>query len=96
MEDIIRNYELEVFLGGTFHQDIESLESALDEYIEEEQFEYIIQLTEEIELFLKSDKSVYCKEQFIKKNTDIYFPGINRRPIEWLEEVLEKLKNVRK
>ncbi|OOM11717.1 contact-dependent growth inhibition system immunity protein [Clostridium saccharobutylicum] len=83
---------LENFLGATFHQDINSPEEALNEYIEEEEKKWIIDLINNAELFLNSSMSDESKNNFIEENTEIYFPAINLNPLEWFYNVIKKLK----
>ncbi|MDU0156413.1 contact-dependent growth inhibition system immunity protein [Bacillus cabrialesii] len=84
------------FLGGIFHQDIETPESALDEYLEEipkeEQETDIAALKD----FINSDYSDEEKNDFIDEATD----GVDIRsygvsPLVWLEQVIQKIeKNI--
>ncbi|MEG7354210.1 contact-dependent growth inhibition system immunity protein [Bacillus inaquosorum] len=84
------------FLGGIFHQDIETPESALDEYLEEipkeEQETDIATLKD----FINSDYSDEEKNDFIDEaadGVDILSYGIS--PLEWLEQVIHKIeKNI--
>lgn len=84
--------ELENFLGGTFHQDIQSPEHALDEFIEEISRAGLLFTVEYCEEFLNSNLTEEEKEHIIKCNTEIYFPAIGLPPIEWLKSVIEQLK----
>lgn len=82
--------DLEIFLGGTFHQDIESPQEALEEYLKEylkEDKEHIKYMVGIITDFLNSSLSDEEKNNFIELNTEVYFPTIGIRPISWLEEV---------
>ncbi|MED0585903.1 contact-dependent growth inhibition system immunity protein [Bacillus subtilis] len=84
------------FLGGIFHQDIETPESALDEYLEEipkeEQETDIAALKD----FINSDYSDEEKNDFIDEaadGVDVLSYGVS--PIIWLEQVIQKLeKNI--
>ncbi|KJJ42767.1 contact-dependent growth inhibition system immunity protein [Bacillus sp. F56] len=84
------------FLGGIFHQDIETPESALDEYLEEipkeEQETDIAALKD----FINSDYSDEEKNDFIDEaadGVDILSYGVS--PIIWLEQVIQKIeKNI--
>lgn len=86
--------ELEIFLGGTFHQDINSPEEALEDYLKDLDKEMLKSLIKEIELFLNSNLSFKEKEVFIQNNAEIYFPAINSTPLDWLETVLIKMKEI--
>lgn len=84
------------FLGGIFHQDIETPESALDEYLEEipkeEQETDIAALKD----FINSDYSDEEKNGFIDEaadGVDVLSYGVS--PIIWLEQVIQKIeKNI--
>lgn len=84
------------FLGGIFHQDIESPESALDEYLEEipkeEQETDILALKD----FINSDYTDEEKNDFIDEvadGVDIRSYGVS--PLVWLEQVIQKIeKNI--
>ncbi|MDI6565603.1 MULTISPECIES: contact-dependent growth inhibition system immunity protein [Bacillus] len=84
------------FLGGYFHQDIDSPESALDEYLEEipkeEQETDIAALKD----FINSDYSDEEKNDFIDEaadGVDVLSYGVS--PIIWLEQVIQKIeKNI--
>lgn len=77
---------LEMFLGGTFHQDIESPETAVREYSILCK-DSLIDLTSSIDDFMKSNLTMNEKNEFIKNNTEIYFSAIQKEPIEWLNEI---------
>ncbi|MGO0712046.1 contact-dependent growth inhibition system immunity protein [Bacillus subtilis] len=81
------------FLGGIFHQDIESPESALDEYLEEipkeEQETDILALKD----FINSDYTDEEKNDFIDEaadGVDIRSYGVS--PLVWLEQVIQKIE----
>ena len=78
--------KLEIFLGGTFHQDIESPESAIKEYSYLWK-ESLLDIINVINDFLNSDLSIDEKNEFIEMNTEIYFPAIQKKPIDWLNEI---------
>lgn len=80
------------FLSGTFHQDISSPEEALEEFLREEDREWVSEVAEQIAKFLNSDLSHEEKNAFIRSNTYIYFPYYNITPEQWLEKVLHQLK----
>ncbi|PJZ02125.1 hypothetical protein CPT06_01665 [Bacillus vallismortis] len=84
--------ELENFLGGTFHQDIQSPEHVLDEFIEEISKEGLLFTVKYCEEFLNSNLTKEEKEDIIKCNAEIYFPTIGLTPLEWLKSVILQLK----
>ncbi|MEI4804554.1 contact-dependent growth inhibition system immunity protein [Bacillus sp. FJAT-51639] len=93
MEDTYGPYEeLGDFLAGTFHQDMESPEEALNEFIMEVTKICIENTRNDILSFLNSNLTDSEKEEFIKYNAYIYFPALNLTPVEWLKHTLEILK----
>lgn len=88
--------EIEDFLGGTFHQDIESPEDALEEFIKDTTQLGIRQTIDHCVNFLNSNLTDHEKEKIIQTNTEIYFPAIDLSPLEWLREVVYQLKLVLK
>ncbi|MBM7602834.1 hypothetical protein JOC75_000804 [Metabacillus crassostreae] len=84
--------ELENFLGGTFHQDISSPEQALDEFINEASIECLLSTIKDCEKFLNSNLTKQEKENIIQNNAEIYFPAIELNPLQWLNNVVEKIK----
>ena len=85
--------ELEVFLGGTFHQDIENPKVALQQYIDEVENDWLRNISKAIGLFLDSNLSNIEKEEFITSNTEIYFPAIGMPPTKWLIHVADTINN---
>ncbi|ENQ3106447.1 hypothetical protein SAMN04488168_10496 [Bacillus sp. 491mf] len=93
MEDTYSPYEeLGDFLAGTFHQDMESPEEALNEFIMEVTKICIENTKNDILSFLSSNLTDSEKEEFIKYNAYIYFPALNLTPVEWLKQTLKILK----
>lgn len=91
----MRNEELEKlknFLGGTFHQDIDSPEQALVEFINEATEACLIKTLWYCEAFLNSELSIEEKVVIIHDNTEIYFAGIGTTPLNWLKDVIEQMK----
>lgn len=93
---ISKELEEEVFqfLAGTFHQDIDSPEEALEEFIKEVTQEClkftVLYLTE----FINSDLSDGEKNNYIQSNADgIYFPAFGLEPLQWLDDVIAKIKD---
>ena len=84
---------LAIFLGGTFHQDIESEESALKEYCELGN-EALNEVIDTIDEFLILPSSKEEKNKFIEKNAEIYFPALEKEPMDWLEDIKKKLISV--
>ncbi|MDG3074758.1 contact-dependent growth inhibition system immunity protein [Bacillus halotolerans] len=81
------------FLGGIFHKDIETRESALDEYLEEIPKEEQENDTAALKEFINSDYSDEEKNDFIAKAADgvgILSYGVS--PLLWLEQVIQKIE----
>ncbi|SHH57226.1 contact-dependent growth inhibition system immunity protein [Virgibacillus chiguensis] len=81
------------FLAGTFHQDIDSPEEALQELLTEESKEYlefaIIFLTD----FIESEYSDKEKNEYIQSCADgVYFPATGLKPLQWLYQVIEQIR----
>ncbi|KYC90376.1 contact-dependent growth inhibition system immunity protein [Heyndrickxia sporothermodurans] len=81
------------FLAGTFHQDIDSPEEALQELLAEESKEYlefaIVFLTD----FIKSEYANNEKNDYIQSCADgVYFPPLGLEPLQWLYQVIEQIK----
>ncbi|QXE01503.1 contact-dependent growth inhibition system immunity protein [Terribacillus sp. DMT04] len=85
--------ELFQFLAGNFHQDIESPELALDEFLAETPQKAIEQTVVICEEFLNSELTNQEKEDIIQSSAEIYFPAIGHSPMGWLREVVEQLKS---
>lgn len=45
-----------------------------------------------ISSYWESNEALEAKNTFIESNTEIYFPAIDLTPVQWLEEVLKKIK----
>ncbi|AKL86075.1 contact-dependent growth inhibition system immunity protein [Bacillus atrophaeus] len=84
--------ELSDFLEGTFHQDMDSPEQALEEFILESSKECLVFTIKFCEEFLNKDISDQEKESFIKSNSEIYFPAIGLTPLQWLKKVITEIK----
>ncbi|TXL66780.1 hypothetical protein FHP05_05215 [Cerasibacillus terrae] len=83
------------FLAGTFHQDIESPDDALQELLTEESKEYLEYAIVFLTNFVGSENSDTEKSEFIQSAADgVYFPALHIEPIEWLENVIEQIKKV--
>ncbi len=84
--------ELEDFLGGTFHQDIDSPEEAIDEFIHEASKECLLSTIKDCQDFLNSTLTIQEKENFIENNAEIYFPAISLNPLQWFNKIIEEMK----
>ncbi|MFB1052080.1 contact-dependent growth inhibition system immunity protein [Paraliobacillus sp. JSM ZJ581] len=84
--------ELEDFLGGTFHQDISSPEQAIDEFINEASIECLLSTIKDCEKFLNSSLTKQEKENIIQNNAEVYFPAIELTPLQWLNNLVENMK----
>ncbi len=81
------------FLAGTFHQDIDSPEKALEELIAEESKEYLEFAITFLTDFIRSEYTDIEKNEYIQSCADgVYFPAFSLEPIQWLYEVIEQLK----
>ncbi|MCR9037739.1 contact-dependent growth inhibition system immunity protein [Bacillus sp. L381] len=81
------------FLGGHFHQDIESPESALDEYLNEASNKLKKRDVRALTEFVNSDHSEADKIDFIEEAADgVFFPEDGITPLEWLKQVTEQIK----
>ncbi|XQY90017.1 contact-dependent growth inhibition system immunity protein [Metabacillus sp. HB246100] len=84
--------ELEDFLGGTFHQDISSPEQAIDEFIKEASIECLLSTITDCEKFLNSSLTKHEKENIIQNNAEVYFPAVELTPLQWLNNLVENMK----
>ncbi|UTR13508.1 contact-dependent growth inhibition system immunity protein [Salipaludibacillus sp. LMS25] len=84
--------ELEDFLGGTFHQDINSPEQAIDEFINEASKECLMSTIKDCEKFLNSRLTKQEKTNIIQNNAEIYFPAIELTPLQWLNKLVEQMQ----
>lgn len=85
--------ELENFLGGTFHQDINSPEEALNDYINEVGGDWLRKIVQCAEMFMFDNKmSLEEKNKYIISNTDIYFPAMNLTPFQWFQNIINVMK----
>ncbi|MCY9187739.1 contact-dependent growth inhibition system immunity protein [Bacillus mojavensis] len=81
------------FLAGTFHQDIESPDDALQELLTEESKEYLEYAIVFLTDFIESEDSDKEKNDYIQSCADgEYFPAFNLEPIEWLKNVIVQIK----
>ena len=84
--------ELEDFLESNFHQDIESIEDAIQEILDEDNSEYLLDVIKFINEFLESSISNKQKEEFIEQHAEIYFKNIGETPIEWLRNISKRIE----
>lgn len=84
--------ELEGFLGGTFHQDINSPEQALEEFINEASKNCLLFTIKHCEQFLNCDLTKREKESIIQDNAEIDYPAIELSPLPWLNQIVEQIK----
>lgn len=82
------------FLGSYFHQDIESPNRSLEEFIQETDENFRLKIIENLNAFLNGDLKDEYKEDYIVKNTDLYFPIKGLEPIEWLKSVVDRLNKI--
>ncbi len=84
--------DLEIFLGGTFHQDIDDPEEALLKYIHEVDIFWLKKIASIVKMFLETNLSEEEENAFIAENTEIYFPALDMSPVEWLKSVLDTIE----
>ncbi|MDA1476051.1 contact-dependent growth inhibition system immunity protein [Bacillus changyiensis] len=84
--------ELEDFSGGTFHQDISSPEQALGEFINEASKDCLLSTIKDCEMFLNSNLTKQEKENIIQNNAEVYFLAIELTPLQWLNNLVEQMK----
>lgn len=85
--------ELEDFLAGTFHQDISFPEQALAEFINEASIECLVSTIKICEEFLNSNLTQQEMGNIIRNNAEVYFPAIELNPVQWLTNLVEKMKD---
>ncbi|MBE6843941.1 MAG: hypothetical protein E7510_14140 [Ruminococcus sp.] len=79
--------ELELVLEGTFHQDIDTPEEALRQYIYEVDLPWLKKISSIIKCFLDTNLKEEEKNKIIIDNVEIYFPALSMSPTEWLMSV---------
>lgn len=85
--------EFSGFLGGHWHQDMDSPEQALEEMITECHSDTLVEAVQMIAQFLSSnDEGDEWKIDFIEDSTDIYFPNMELQPLDWLRHVKARLE----
>lgn len=84
---------LEMFLGGTFHQDMGDPDDALWELLYELNTSQLEEIEKHIREFLESELDESQKEKYITDNVEIYFPALNTTPLEWLKSVLATIES---
>ncbi|ADV94752.1 MULTISPECIES: contact-dependent growth inhibition system immunity protein [Bacillus] len=81
------------FLAGTFHQDIETPDDAIQELLTEESKEYLEDAIVFLTDFIESEHSENEKKDYIQSCADgVYFPAFNLEPIDWLKNVIVQIK----
>jgi hypothetical protein len=82
-----QNEDVFEFLGGTFHQDIESPEHAFEEFLRETSRVYLKDAVLFLKEFINSALTKEEKNSFIEESADgIYFPALEE-PIDWLQKI---------
>lgn len=84
--------ELRNFLASTYHQDINSPEDALKEFINESSKKYLLSTIQRCERLLRCELTEVEKEKFLEDNTELNFLGIGLTPLQWLNELVEQMK----
>ena len=86
-------YELKNFLICYFNQDTDDIYESLNEFLEETSKIGLEQTLKDIKKFLENKEMTELeKEKFIEDETEIYYPGYNITPLEWLEYIKNKLE----
>ncbi|MFG6671174.1 contact-dependent growth inhibition system immunity protein [Bacillus subtilis] len=82
------------FLAGTFHQDIETPDDAIQELLTEESKEYLEDAIVFLTDFIESEHSDNNKKNdYIQSCADgVYLPAFNLEPIEWLNTLIVQIK----
>ncbi|WP_353854924.1 contact-dependent growth inhibition system immunity protein [Bacillus sp. Bos-x628] len=81
------------FLAGSFHQDIDSPEEALQDLLEEESSEYLKDAIDFLTEFINSDYTDAEKNDYIQSCADgIYFPALGISPLQWLNNVTGEIR----
>ncbi|AFQ59780.1 hypothetical protein BHY07_21205 [Bacillus subtilis subsp. subtilis] len=81
------------FLAGTFHQDIETPDDAIQELLIEESKEYLEDAIVFLTDFIESEHSDNKKNDYIQSCADgVYLPAFNLEPIDWLKNVIVQIK----
>ncbi|MFP3512716.1 contact-dependent growth inhibition system immunity protein [Peribacillus sp. SIMBA_075] len=81
------------FLAGTFHQDIESPEDALEELLTDESKEFLESAIVFLTDFIVSEYPDIEKNEYIQSCADgVYFPSLDLEPLQWLYQVIEQIK----
>ncbi|MEW5553372.1 contact-dependent growth inhibition system immunity protein [Peribacillus frigoritolerans] len=80
------------FLAGTFHQDIESSEEALEELFTEESKEYLESAIVFLKDFIGSEYDIEKNEYIQSCANGVYFPALGLEPLQWLYQVIEQIK----
>lgn len=85
------------FLSGTFHQDNNSPEEALEELLTDETKEYLESAIAFLTDFIQSEYSDTEKNDYIQSCADgVYFPAVGLEPLQWLHEIIEQIKEALK
>lgn len=90
--------ELQDFLICTFNQNMlnGNPDDALADFIKRNSKEAILDVSNYIDDYLTDKSSKAEKTTFIESNCGIWFEGIKKQPIVWLEEVQKELNKALK
>jgi hypothetical protein len=85
--------ELKDFMICTFNQNMlnDSPDDALADFIKRNSKEAILDITNYIDDYLTDKSSKAEKTAFIESSCGIWFEGIKKQPVKWLEEVQKEL-----
>jgi hypothetical protein len=90
--------ELSNFLWCVFNQNMQggNPESALQKFIDLSNQSALQSTVDNINQFLKIKQDESKRTEFISSNCSIWFEGIEKKPVKWLEEVQIKLNTAAK
>ena len=81
------------FLAGTFHQDNNSPEEAIEELLTKESKKYLEFAIAYLTDFIGSEYSDITQNEYIQSCADgVYFPALSIEPLQWLYQVIEQIK----
>jgi hypothetical protein len=80
------------FLGGYWHQDVESTESGLQDVFREHTVEQVRMLAELVEQFLSGPEDLDYKRNFVQCHADgIGF--LDEDPLDWVQSILKQMRS---
>lgn len=81
------------FLGANFHQDIEDIYKALDEFLARVTTKDLKETLKVIDEFLiDSNMTKEEKEEIINYETEVYFPAYYINPLDWMRYIRDRIE----